>query len=427
KGTVFMLMLCGLSFLIACRFFPLHSMGHILKQTIGKCFRPKTIKDTISPFDAMATALGGTMGVGNIIGVASAIAIGGAGSIFWLWIAGICGMMIKYGEVFLAIKYRVRKDDSWCGGPMYYISRGLGIKSLAVLFAICCVLASFGMGNMAQTNAAAGCLNKLCNLSPLTIALILGITVAIIICGGMGRIVKVCSKLVPLMSLIYLLGAAWILFCNYTAILPAFSSIFTGAFGFNAIGGASFGLMWQAMQVGISKGIFTNEAGLGSASIAHACSDESDPHIQGMWGIFEVFADTIVVCTITALVILTSDINCNSIVASQVTAAAFYEALGTPGGIIVNISVVFFALASVLGWCLYGEKAIDFLFKNSKAISYYRICFIFLAVIGAIIKLETVWLISDIINGIMLFPNMLALLMLCPEFICPLIERHNDD
>lgn len=427
RGTVLLLVFSGLLLLLLARCYPLRHMGEILKKTVGSCLRGKEKAQGISPFDAMAAALGGTMGVGNIIGVAAALAVGGPGAVFWLWTAGLCGMMLKYGEVFLAVKYRVKTKDGWCGGPMYYIRDGLGSKALAALFAVCCVLASFGMGNMAQTNAVAGSLEKCFPLSVTGTALLIGLVTGSVILGGMTRIIRVSALVVPLMSLFYLAGALGILWVNRGELWQSVLCIFREAFGLQAAGGASLGLLWQAAQAGITKGIFTNEAGLGSASIAHACADEGSPHLQGLWGIFEVFADTLVVCTVTALVILSSGIDYTVLPPGQVTSAAFSSVWGSWGGWMVNLSVVFFAMASVFSWCLYGEKSLHYLGAGKRAIMGYRFCFIAFAVLGAVVRLELVWKISDILNGLMLFPNLFALLLLSPCFLDSFTDKSHKD
>ncbi len=414
KGTVFLLVAAGVILLAAARLYPIRHPVKILKQTI---FSAKTADEEISQFDAMATALGGTMGVGNIIGVAAALAIGGEGAIFWLWAAGLCGVMLKYGEVFLAVKYRQHSDDGWLGGPMYYIKYGMGSSVLAVLFAVCCMTGSFGMGNMAQANAAVSCLYELSGIPIFILSVIVCVVTALVIFGGMKRIVKVSAFAVPLMSALYLGGALVILFCQRQQLPKAFEMIFKGAFGMKAAGGASAAVMWQAVQAGITKGIFTNEAGLGSASIAHACAAECDPHKQGLWGMFEVFADTLLVCTLTGLVIITSGIKYSDMSAAKVTSAAFSSVLGNVGGLIVELSVVFFALVSMLSWCLYGERCIRFLGGNKKVIALYRSCFVLAAAAGGMVKLELVWKLSDILNGLMLFPNLLAVGLLSPVFL----------
>ncbi|MBR5486243.1 MAG: sodium:alanine symporter family protein [Oscillospiraceae bacterium] len=414
KGTVFLLVGAGLILLAAARLYPLRHPSEIIKKTI---FSAKSTNEEISQFDAMATALGGTMGVGNIIGVAAALAIGGEGALFWLWAAGVCGLMLKYGEVFLAVKYRQYSNDGWLGGPMYYIKYGMGSPALAVLFAACCITGSFGMGNMAQANAAVNCLYELSGISEYILSVIICALTTLVIFGGMKRIVKVSSFAVPLMSALYLGGALVILFMQHEHLPKAIETIFKGAFGIKAAGGASAAIMWQAVQAGITKGIFTNEAGLGSASIAHACAGECDPHKQGLWGMFEVFADTLLVCTLTGLVIITSGIKYSDMSAATVTAAAFSAVLGNVGGVIVQLSVVFFAFASMLSWCLYGERCIRFLGGNKKVITVYRSFFVLAAAAGGVVKLELVWKLSDILNGLMLFPNLLAVCLLSPMFL----------
>ena len=315
RGTIAFTLLCGLYFTVFTHFLPLRKIGLVTQKTLGSLFCKKESKDSVSPFAAVSTALGGTMGVGNIIGVGAALALGGAGSIFWMWVGALLGMMTKYMEVFLAVRWRVRRPSSrsFCGGPMYYCARGIPHpigKLLAVLFCIFCILSSLSSGSMVQTNAIAQSIQQSFSVSPSLCAVVLVLVCGWVLHGGCDRAVQTCSTLVPWMSALYLFGCGVILFHFRQNIPSAFSQILTQAFSSGGIAGAAGSGVgfFTCVRVGISRGIFTHEAGLGSASIAHACSGADSPVEQGFWGIFEVFCDTILVCTITALSILASGV-----------------------------------------------------------------------------------------------------------------------
>ncbi len=396
-GPALLILVLGTGFYLtaASGFFPVFKCGFILKNTFGKIFKGK------DAFSAAATAIGATVGTGNIIGVSAAISIGGAGAIFWMWVGAFFGMMLKFAEAALAVKYK--------GGAMKYIEKAFGGKTFAVLWSICCVLASFGGGNMIQTNVAGAFVEKAFGIPPVLIGIsIAALTAAVLFCGAK-VVLKTSSLLVPAMAFIYVSGCLAALFIFRENIVPAFSKIFSSAFEPLSLGGGISGiLLSNSLRSGISKGTFTHEAGMGSASLAH-CESKSDPLIQGCWGIAEVFIDTILVCSLTALVILSSGISSAE--------SVFFVCFGKAGDIFLSVSMFLFALAAVIGWAFYGEKALSYVTKSKYAAVFYRILFCAAAVIGSSMELPLIWDITDIFNGLMIFPNLLAIIFLSPEIL----------
>ena len=398
RGTIAFTLLCGLYFTVFTHFLPLRKIGLVTQKTLGSLFCKKESKDSVSPFAAVSTALGGTMGVGNIIGVGAALALGGAGSIFWMWVGALLGMMTKYMEVFLAVRWRVRRPGSrsFCGGPMYYCARGIPHpigKLLAVLFCIFCILSSLSSGSMVQTNAIAQSMQQSFSVSPSLCAVVLVLVCGWVLHGGCDRAVQTCSALVPWMSALYLFGCGIILFHFRQNIPSAFSQILTQAFSSGGIAGAAGSGVgfFTCVRVGISRGIFTHEAGLGSASIAHACSGADSPVEQGFWGIFEVFCDTILVCTITALSILASGVPLGASGAYQ----AFCSVMGKTGGRLLGISLSLFAFASVISFCLYGQRCVEYLFGDSRhALFLYRCIFLVGCAAGCFARLPVVFVLA---------------------------------
>ena len=446
--------IAGIYLTIQTKFFQLTHIGQILSKTFGSLFKKPlnntsiTETSSISPFQALCTALAGTMGVGNIAGVAAAIVSGGPGAVFWMWVSAFFGMMTHYCEIVLGIHYRCKNaDGEWCGGAMYYLRDGLGSikgfqplgKALAYLFSLFCVLASFGMGNMSQANTIAHniisvfrfpALDKTIsfgslyvNLYALTIGFILMLLIGLVILGGIQRISQITEKLVPFMACAYILGTLLVLLGNFSMLGEVFHSIISFAFGSRALGGAAIGIAIQnAVTWGLKRGIFSNEAGLGSSVIVHAAANVSDPVRQGMWGIFEVFADTIVVCTLTAFAILSSgliDLQTGEVLTNAKPTALVSEAFGTVfhigeirfGSIFIAIAILFFAFATILGWSYYGAKAWEFLFGTRSTIIYKGI-FVLFIMIGATMNLDLVWNISDAFNGLMAIPNLIGVLAL---------------
>lgn len=416
-GTISLLFLVGAAFTIGTYFLPITKFKTILKKTIASLF-VKQPSNTVTPFAAMAAALGGTMGVGNIVGVAIALQTGGAGAVFWMCLGAFFGMMTKYAEVLLAIVYRNKTQKGCRGGPMYYMEKGLKGKTgrfFAIVFSSACVLGSFGTGNMVQTNAISTAMKDAFDIPICATGFVVVAITAVVILGGSKRILRVSSGIVPLMAGLYLVGAGTILWIFRAELPRAIGTIFSEAFSFEAASGGFVGLITsKALRIGISRGISTNEAGLGSAPIAHACSETKSPVEQGMWGIVEVFVDTILVCTVTALAILVTGVPLNS----SATTQAFTLVWGDLGNKILATAVSCFAIASVFSWCMYGAQAMEYLFPNKPSfIQFYNKLYLVGCFVGCVTHLETVWQASDVLNALMLLPNIVALLLLYPKVI----------
>jgi len=368
----------------------------------------------ISHFQALMTALAATVGTGNIVGVAVAIASGGPGALFWMWVTGIFGMATKYAEAVLAIKYReVDEFGTMSGGPMYYISKGLGWKWLGTLFAIFAAIAAFGIGNMVQSNSVADGVKATIGIPNWITGIILAALTGMVVLGGIKSIAKVTQVLVPFMIIIYTIAALTILFLNISSIPQIFVLIFKHAFTPTAAAGGFLGAtVMQTMRHGVSKGVFSNESGLGSAPIAAAAAKTPNPVKQALVSMTQTFIDTLVVCTMTGVVLIFSGLWSSGIKGAELTANAFdkFFPLGI-GEYIVTLTLIFFAYSTILGWCYYGEKSIEYLFTE-KAVKIYRVVFVIFVAIGTILKLETVWRVSDIMNGLMAFPNLVGLLAL---------------
>lgn len=376
----------------------------------------------ISSFAALATALAATVGTGNIVGVATAIKAGGPGTLFWMWIAAFFGMATKYSEGLLAIKYRTRDDNGEVsGGPMYYILNGMGKrwKPLAIFFAVAGILvAYFGIGTFSQVNSIASSLENSFGLAPQIVSIVVAVIVAIIIFGGIKSISKVAEKVVPFMAIIYILATLAVIFTNFDQILPAFGQIFTGAFtGTAAVGGFAGAVVKEAIQKGIARGVFSNESGLGSAPIAAAAAKTEEPVEQGLVSMTGTFIDTIIICTLTGLsIIVTEKWTVAGLEGAPLTQAAFSSLFGTPGALALTFCLVLFAFTTILGWSYYGERCFEFLF-GTKHIKLYRVIFVIMVALGGFLKLELIWIIADIVNGLMALPNLIALLALSPVII----------
>ena len=422
----------GVYYTIRCGGVQFKWFGYIMKNTIGKIFEKKEAGEgAVTPFQAVCTALAATVGTGNIAGVTGAIALGGPGAVFWMWISALFGMCTKFAEVTLAIHFRERNDKGdWVGGPMYYISKGLGKnwKWLGSLFALFGMLAAFGIGNMTQINSIvtsiSGTINSFTPINVNTANLIIGIIVAIfcgiVLIGGLKRIGQVTEKLVPFMAVIYILSALIIFFAHIGNIGNVLRSIFVGAFTPSAVvGGAAGVTISAAVKRGVGRGVFSNEAGLGSAPIAHAAADTDSAVRQGCFGVFEVFADTIVICTLTAFAVLMSGtpINFGQAAGADLTIAAFGTTFGRVGGIIISVGLTLFATSTILSWCLYGTRCAEFLFKTTKIIKPYQVIFCLVIILGAVTELSLVWDIADTLNGLMAIPNLVGLLGLSPIVI----------
>ena len=369
-------------------------------------------KGDISHFQALMTALAATVGTGNIAGVATAIAAGGPGALFWMWITGVFGMATKYAEAVLAIKYREVDDfGTMSGGPMYYISKGLGWKWLGVLFAIFASVAAFGIGNMVQSNSVAEAVKTSFGIPNWATGIILATLTAMVVLGGIKSIARVTQYLVPLMIVIYFAGAFIILLLKISVIPEIFVLIFKSAFTPTAAAGGFLGAtVMQTMREGVARGVFSNESGLGSAPIAAAAAKTPNPVKQALVSMTQTFIDTLVVCTMTGLVLLLSGLWNSGRTGAELTALAFDRSL--PGGLgefIVTVSLIFFAYSTILGWCYYGEKSIEYLFSE-RAVKPYRIFFVIFVAVGTLLKLETVWTVADLMNGFMAFPNLVGLI-----------------
>ncbi len=425
----------GVYLCIRCGFPQFAHFGHIMKNTLGKAFEKSEAKEgSVSPFKAMCTALAASIGTGNIAGVSGAIAIGGPGAVFWMWMSALLGMCTKFAEVTLSIKYRQRNEKGdWVGGPMYYIQNGLGKKWkwLASVFAVFGALAAFGIGNMTQVNTICSTVggaikNFVPDVNLTIVAWIVGalcaVIASIVYLGGIEAIGDVCALLVPVMAVIYILASFAVIIMNISAVPEAFGAIFKGAFNPAAVSGGLAGVgIKMAITKGVGRGIFSNEAGLGSAPIAHAAADVDHPVKQGMFGVFEVFMDTIVVCTMTAMVVLLGvgvhNIEFGNDIGAQLTINGFMSVFGDKiPGVVVAVCLTMFAFSTVLTWGLYGTRCMEYLF-NYKAAKVYQIIFCGVMIIGGVIKLQLAWDIADTLNGLMAIPNLIALLLLSPVVI----------
>lgn len=427
-GPVMLALLVGTGVFLTFRtgWIQVRWFGFIMKKTIGSVFK-KTNKDhgnNLSPFQAMTTALAGTVGTGNIAGVTGAVFVGGPGAAFWMWVSAFFGMCTKYCEIALAMKYRETEANGvHHGGPMYYIQNGLGKswKWLAVIFAILGGLASFGIGNISQSSEIAGAMTGLFGIDPLITGIILAIIVAIVIVGGVKRIGTVTSYLVPFMSCFYILAGITVIVLRLPQVPGAFATIITSAFSFKAVGGGVFGYaIMLAIRQGFARGVFSNEAGLGSAPIAHSASSTEEPVEQAIWGVFEVFVDTIIICSITCLTLVLSGCELGeealATYASKGAAAvaAFNSILpGTLGGTIIQLSLLFFALSTIISWSYYGVQCWGYLTNNNKVVTMvYKVIFVLVCIVGATGSGTLMWDISDTLNGAMAIPNLIALLLL---------------
>ena len=418
----------GLYLSIGTGFIQIRRFVYAIRQTLGKIFDQKEAeKGAMTPFQAVCTALAGTVGTGNIAGVAGAIAIGGPGAVFWMWISALLGMCTKYSEVVLAVHYRERnKDGDWVGGPMYFIKNGLSSKwhFLAVLFSVFGVVAVFGTGNATQVNTIVTAIDAvLVNYhfasegSLGTLNLILGVIiaacVAMVLLGGVQRIGSFTERLVPFMAVFYIILALGVVFMHIGSVPAVFVSIFAGAFNPASFTGGVVGSMFVSMRRGVSRGIFSNEAGLGTGSIAHATADTGHPVHQGLFGIFEVFADTIVICTLTALVILCSgvDIVFGQAAGADLTISGFTSSYGIWVSVFTAVALICFAFSTTIGWGLYGSRCVEYLF-GTKTIRPFLVIYAFVSVIGATLDLGLLWDISDTFNGLMVIPNLIAVFIL---------------
>ena len=447
-GSVVLCLLVGVGLIlsVSTKFLQFRKFGYAMRNTIGKVFKKQTAgKGEVTPLQALTTALAATVGTGNIAGVTGAIVIGGPGAVFWMWISALVGMCTKFAEVTLAVHYRERNDKGdWVGGPMYYIKNGLGkgFGWLSVLFCIFGSLAAFGIGNATQVQSIGGSIGKaidalggnvgastinalgsqftLCNL---IVGIVVAVIVALVLFGGIKRIGSVTERIVPVMAVIYIISALIVIFANIGHIGKVFGMIFQGAFNAEAALGGAFGItISTSITKGIARGCFSNEAGLGSAPMAHAATSETNPVKQGFFGIFEVFMDTIVICTLTALTVLCC--YCSSGVAlewgkgggAEIVSTALASVMGGTGSVILALCLSLFALSTVLSWSLYGTRCFEYLFGTKASIGY-KIVFILFAIVGATMSLDDAWNLADALNGFMAIPNLIAVLTLSPVII----------
>ena len=429
-GKPMLVLLVGAGILLTIRTFGVQfrKFGYAMKNTLGKVFTKAEAKEgEMTPFQAMSTALAGTVGTGNIAGITTAITLGGPGTMFWLWITALIGMATKYSEVLLAVRFRERnKDGDWVGGPMYYIKNGLSKKWhwLAYLFAAFGVLTVFGTGNATQVNTITTAIDSaLFNYGIIekdsvgTLNLIIGIVLAILIgmilLGGIKRIGQVTEKLVPFMAAIYVILALGVVVLNFQNIPSVFGSIFEGAFSPASVTGGAVGSFFMSMKKGVSRGIFSNEAGLGTGSIAHACADTKKPVKQGFFGIFEVFVDTIVICTLTALVILCSGVpvGYGEAAGAELTILGFTSTYGNWVSIFTAVAMCCFAFSTIIGWGLYGTRCVEFLL-GTKANKPFMVLYALVAIVGATMELGLMWNIAETFNGLMAIPNLIAVFLL---------------
>lgn len=432
RGMLAIFLFTGLLFTLRTGFFQFRGWRLWIGKTLGAIFRGKKARETkdahsISQFQSFCTALAATLGTGNITGVAAALIIGGPGAIFWMWISALVGMMTIYAENVLGIKYRYRDEKGqWIGGAMVYMEKGLGCRWLACLFALFCLLASFGMGNMTQANSIASGLKETFSIPPQVTGILVMLMAGLVLFGGIKRIGAVTEKLVPFVACFYMAGGFFVLAAHWEMVPKAFSMIFTEAFCLPAAGGglAGYGIQ-RAMRIGIARGVFSNEAGLGSSVMAHAASDVEEAAVQGMWGMVEVFIDTIVVCTMTALVILSSGVydkalylenmakGIENVDGTTLTGQAFSTVIPA-GDKFLALSIVLFAFATIVGWAYFGERTAAYLFGERSAF-FYKVLYILMLFPGCIIAPGLVWEIADTFNGFMALPNLAALILLSGE------------
>ena len=433
------LLLAGLWFTLRSGFWQVFNIGRIFRETLGALFgrgdlqspageRSSPLQDGkgVTPFQAMSTALASTIGTGNIAGVATAIVAGGPGAIFWMWISALFGMMTKYAEVFLAVKHRKKAPDgSFYGGPMYYME-SIGWKTPAAVFAVLCMTSALGVGNLTQVNTLADAVYAVFAAPKIITGAVTAALAALVVLGGIRSVASVTEKLVPLMSVIFILLSAAVLVICRDSVLPSLRLIVVSAFNPKAaIGGAAGYTVLRAMRYGINRGVFTNEAGLGSAPIAHACADTDSAARQGMWGALEVFIDTLLLCTLTAVVILAAGVYSpgGALDGAALTVAAFENTLGPFGAGAIAVCTALFAFATIPGWCFYGEQCCRYLFRGSaRAQTLYRAAFIVLLLPGAVLRLDVVWRFADVMNALMALPNLAALLVMSPQIFAGLRE-----
>ena len=421
----------GLYLTLRTRAVQLRRFPEAMRETIGRIFEKRTAKEgSVTPFQAVCTALAATVGVGNIAGVAGAVALGGPGAVFWIWVSALLGMCTKFAEVTLAVRFRERNaQGDWVGGPMYLIKNGLGRKWLwlAGTFAAFGVLAMLGTGNATQVSSIVGAVNsalRSCGAEPrsevlnLFIGAALSAAIAVVLLGGIQRIGSVTERLVPFMAILYIAMALGVVLLHWRSLPQVFSSIFQGAFQPRSVTGGLVGSMLLTMRSGVARGIFSNEAGLGTASIAHATADTDSPVRQGLFGIFEVFVASMVICTLTALVILCSgvEVHYGAAAGAELTIEGFIRSYGSVASLLAALVLCCFAFSTILGWGLYGLRCVEYLF-GSRAGKPFLIVYSLVAILGATLELELIWNVADTFNALMSIPNLIAVALLSPVVV----------
>ena len=418
-GPPMLILLVGTGFWLtfALRGLQFTKLGHALYLALIKRKEDSDEPGDISHFQALMTALSATVGTGNIAGVATAIAVGGPGALFWMWITGLVGMATKYAEAVLAVKYRVTDENGeMSGGPMYYISKGLNLPWLGAVFAVFASFAAFGIGNMVQSNSVADAVEATYKIPPMVTGIVLMVCTAAVVLGGIKKIGRVTGFLVPIMIVFYMLGAGYIILTHIAEVPAALAFIVKQAFNPTAAAGGFAGAtVMLAIRMGVARGVFSNESGLGSAPIAAAAAQTKSPISQALVSMTQTFIDTIVVCTMTGLVLILTGVWSSGETGAELTTIAF--SAGMPGGgHVVTIGLILFAYSTILGWCYYGEKSISYLF-GVKSVLPYRIVFVAVVGVGAVAKLSLVWNLSDTLNGLMAIPNLIGLLLLTPVIV----------
>ena len=416
--AIFILLGTGIYLSIKLKVIQLRKIKYAVQILFGVYDHEQSDDGEVNHFEALSAALSATIGTGNIAGVGTAIALGGPGALFWMWITAFFGMATKYASCLLGLKYReIDENGEVSGGPMYYLEKGLGQKWLALLFALFAMLASFGIGNMVQANSVAEPLHSYLGVPKVLTGAVLGVLVWLVIIGGIKRIGKVASKIVPLMSAIYIIGSLSIIIINIAEVPAAFALIVRQAFNpTSAVGGFAGAVVMVTLRYGIARGVFSNEAGLGSAPMAHAAAKTDQPVREGLVAMVGPLIDTLIICTMTGLVIVTTGAwklvngaTGEGYIGTELTAKAFNLGLPGPGGYLIAFSIVFFAFSTILTWSYYGDRSVKYLL-GAKYVSIYRWIFVFMVPLGASLKLDLVWAISDVANGLMIFPNLIGIL-----------------
>lgn len=424
--TIFLLVGTGILISFLMKGVQVRKFFYAIKLISGKFDNPDDHGE-ITHFQALSAALSATIGTGNIAGVGTAVALGGPGALFWMWVTAVFGMALKYAECLLSLKYRViHEDGSISAGPMYYLEKGLGQKWLGMCFAFFAAVASFGIGNMVQANSVADPLLTYFNIPKIVTGIVIGLLVFAVIVGGIKRIGRVASKLVPFMALFYISGALLVIFTHLSSLPEAFALIFHDAFtGTAATGGFAGAAVAQAIRFGVARGVFSNEAGLGSAPIAHGAARTEEPVREGLVAMLGPFIDTIVICTMTGLVIILTGAYKEGLTGADLTAHAFNVGVPVFGGYIVAFGIMIFAFSTAISWSYYGDRSVEYLF-GEKMVLPYRFIYCLLLPVGATVQLSLVWTISDIFNALMAWPNLIGLLLLSPVVIKSSREYFSD-